>query len=90
MGFSLVRALLRRRCRSTYIVTSVFWGTALVFFLAKWIDVGNTTTQDFWVEVCEQIENGGSVVTTFTELGLIFHSQGFFVSQGSASFPGAS
>ncbi|KAF8272553.1 hypothetical protein EI94DRAFT_1856812 [Lactarius quietus] len=46
----------------------VFWGTALVFFLAKWINVGNTTTQDFWVEVCEQIENG---LFCLTGIGLI-------------------
>ncbi|KAI9448157.1 hypothetical protein H4582DRAFT_1898905 [Lactarius indigo] len=46
----------------------VFWGTALVFFLAKWIDLGNTTTQDFWVEVCEQIENG---LFCLTGIGLI-------------------
>jgi len=46
----------------------VFWGTALVFFLAKWINVGNTTTQDFWTEVCEQIENG---LFCLTGIGLI-------------------
>jgi hypothetical protein len=41
----------------------VFWGTGLVFILAKWIKLGNTTTQDFWVEVCEQILNGLFCVT---------------------------
>ncbi|KAI0269105.1 hypothetical protein BC834DRAFT_1039699 [Gloeopeniophorella convolvens] len=46
----------------------VFWGTALVFFLAKWIDLHNQTTQDFWVEVCEQIEDG---LFCLTGIGLI-------------------
>ena len=36
----------------------VFWGSALVFFLAKWINLNNQETQDFWVEICEQILNG--------------------------------
>ncbi|KAH8999236.1 hypothetical protein EDB92DRAFT_1833147 [Lactarius akahatsu] len=49
----------------------VFWGSAIVFFLAKWIVPGNTTTRDFWVEVCEQIENGG----------------GYFVSRALAFIP---
>ncbi|KAH9045533.1 hypothetical protein EDB85DRAFT_1907089 [Lactarius pseudohatsudake] len=46
----------------------VFWGSAIVFFLAKWIVPGNTTTRDFWVEVCEQIENG---LFCLTGIGLI-------------------
>jgi hypothetical protein len=46
----------------------VFWGAAIVFFLAKWINLGNTTTQDFWVEICEQIENG---LFCLTGIGLI-------------------
>ncbi|KZT74331.1 hypothetical protein DAEQUDRAFT_660489 [Daedalea quercina L-15889] len=36
----------------------VFWGTALVFFLARFINVHNDNTQNFWVEVCQQIETG--------------------------------
>ena len=37
---------------------SVFWGSALVLFLAKWINLHNQSLQDFWIELCEQIENG--------------------------------
>lgn len=37
---------------------SVFWGSALVLFLAKWINLQNQETQDFWTEICEQILNG--------------------------------
>jgi len=36
----------------------VFWGSALVLLLAKWINLNNQETQDFWVEICEQILNG--------------------------------
>jgi len=36
----------------------VFWGSALVLLLAKWINLGNQETQDLWVEICEQILNG--------------------------------
>ena len=43
-----------------YMPCSVFWGTALVLFLAKWINVHNSSTQDFWQEICEQILNGMS------------------------------
>jgi len=46
----------------------VFWGSALVFFLAKWINLHNQSTQDFWVEICEQILNG---LFCLTGIGLI-------------------
>ncbi|KAI0307282.1 hypothetical protein B0F90DRAFT_1932074 [Multifurca ochricompacta] len=46
----------------------VFWGTAIVFFLAKWINLHNQTTQDFWEEVTQQIENG---LFCLTGIGLI-------------------
>ncbi|CCM03162.1 uncharacterized protein FIBRA_05284 [Fibroporia radiculosa] len=36
----------------------VFWGTALVVFLARFIDLHNDNTQDFWIEICQQIETG--------------------------------
>jgi hypothetical protein len=36
----------------------VFWGSALVLLLAKWIHLDSQVTQDFWVEICEQILNG--------------------------------
>lgn len=42
----------------------VFWGTALVLFLARFIDLHNDNTQDFWVEVCQQIETGLFSVTS--------------------------
>ncbi|KAH9938207.1 uncharacterized protein B0H18DRAFT_866440 [Fomitopsis serialis] len=45
----------------------VFWGTALVFFLARFINVHNDNTQDFWVEVCQQIETG---LFSLTSIGL--------------------
>lgn len=65
----------------------VFWGTALVFFLAKWINVGNTTTQDFWTEVCEQIENGESVSITPIEPSLTPPSAGLFCLTGIGLIP---
>ncbi|PCH41098.1 hypothetical protein WOLCODRAFT_89020 [Wolfiporia cocos MD-104 SS10] len=42
----------------------VFWGTALVFFLARFIDLHNDNTQGFWVELCQQIETGLFSVTS--------------------------
>ncbi|KAI0046510.1 hypothetical protein FA95DRAFT_1560062 [Auriscalpium vulgare] len=41
----------------------VFWGAGIVIFLVKIINVHNKTTQEFWVEVCAQIENGLFCVT---------------------------
>ncbi|KAF7352700.1 hypothetical protein MVEN_01235900 [Mycena venus] len=41
----------------------VFWGAAIVFFLAKFINLHNSNTQGFWVEVSSQIENGLFTVT---------------------------
>jgi hypothetical protein len=38
----------------------VFWGAAIVFFLAKFINLHNADTQGFWVELSSQIENGRS------------------------------
>ncbi|KAJ7781130.1 hypothetical protein B0H16DRAFT_1497172 [Mycena metata] len=46
----------------------VFWGAAIVFFLAKFINFHNSNTQGFWVEVSSQIENG---LFTVTGIGLI-------------------
>ncbi|KAI9512233.1 hypothetical protein F5148DRAFT_1164993 [Russula earlei] len=46
----------------------VFWGSALVLFLAKWIKLHNKSTRDFWVEICEQILNG---LFCLTGIGLI-------------------
>jgi Protein of unknown function (DUF2985) len=36
----------------------VFWGAAIVIFLAKIINLHNANTQGFWIEVSSQIENG--------------------------------
>ncbi|KAJ7180203.1 hypothetical protein C8R43DRAFT_392654 [Mycena crocata] len=36
----------------------VFWGAAIVIFLAKIINLHNANTQGFWVEVSSQVENG--------------------------------
>ena len=40
-----------------YIV--VFWGAAIVLFLAKIINLHNPDRQGFWVEVSSQVVNGG-------------------------------
>lgn len=37
---------------------SVFWGAAIVFFLAKFINFHNANTQGFWVEVSSQVVCG--------------------------------
>lgn len=37
---------------------AVFWGTGIVFFLAKFINLHNDITQGFWVELCQQVETG--------------------------------
>jgi hypothetical protein len=36
----------------------VFWGAAIVIFLAKIINFHNANTQGFWVEVSSQVETG--------------------------------
>jgi len=46
----------------------VFWGAAIVIFLAKIINLHNANTQGFWIEVSSQIENG---LFTVTGIGLI-------------------
>ncbi|THV08448.1 hypothetical protein K435DRAFT_11158 [Dendrothele bispora CBS 962.96] len=46
----------------------VFWGAAIVIFLAKIINFHNANTQGFWVEVSSQVENG---LFTVTGIGLI-------------------
>ncbi|TFK43438.1 hypothetical protein BDQ12DRAFT_180030 [Crucibulum laeve] len=46
----------------------VFWGAAIVIFLAKIINLHNSNTQGFWIEVSSQIENG---LFTVTGIGLI-------------------
>ncbi|KAF7331890.1 hypothetical protein MKEN_00069300 [Mycena kentingensis (nom. inval.)] len=46
----------------------VFWGAAIVLFLAKIINLHNENTQGFWVEVSSQVVNG---LFTVTGIGLI-------------------
>ncbi|PPQ77440.1 LOW QUALITY PROTEIN: hypothetical protein CVT25_011022 [Psilocybe cyanescens] len=46
----------------------VFWGAAIVVFLAKIINFHNANTQGFWVEVSSQVETG---LFTVTSIGLI-------------------
>jgi hypothetical protein len=50
------------------LVRIAFWGAAIVFFLAKFINFHNANTQGFWVEVSSQVENG---LFTLTGIGLI-------------------
>ena len=51
-----------------YGVLVVFWGAAIIFFLAGWIPVANKWWQDRWVEISSQIVNG---LFTITGVGLI-------------------
>ncbi|KAI0030702.1 hypothetical protein K488DRAFT_26420, partial [Vararia minispora EC-137] len=44
-----------------------FWGSAIVLFLLKWINLHNAQTQGFWVELSCQIEN---TLFCITGLGL--------------------
>ncbi|KAK7695911.1 hypothetical protein QCA50_000550 [Cerrena zonata] len=46
----------------------IFWGTGIVFFLAKFINLHNANTQGFWVELCQQVETG---LFSATSIGLI-------------------
>ncbi|KAI0959490.1 hypothetical protein AcW1_004300 [Taiwanofungus camphoratus] len=46
----------------------VFWGCALVFFLARFINVHNDNTQKFWIEICQQVLTS---LFSFTSIGLI-------------------
>ncbi|KAI0702885.1 golgi-body localization protein domain-containing protein [Cytidiella melzeri] len=61
----------RKRICSTvsfYGFNVVFWGAGIVFFLGKLYNFHNQNTQDFWVEVCQQVETG---LFTATSIGLI-------------------
>ncbi|KDR83644.1 hypothetical protein GALMADRAFT_56550 [Galerina marginata CBS 339.88] len=46
----------------------VFWGAAIVIFLARIINFHNPNTQGFWIEVSSQVETG---LFTVTSIGLI-------------------
>jgi len=53
---------------SIYGILVVFWGTALVVFLAGWIPFSSKDRQGFWVEIGSQIENS---LFTVTGIGLL-------------------
>lgn len=44
-----------------YFFCVVFWGAAIIFFLAKFINLHNADKQGYWVEVSSQVVNGGSI-----------------------------
>ncbi|EIN10431.1 hypothetical protein PUNSTDRAFT_99948 [Punctularia strigosozonata HHB-11173 SS5] len=46
----------------------VFWGTAIVLFLVKWINLHNSIAQGYWLELSQQVETG---LFTLTSVGLI-------------------
>jgi len=76
------RAIIKRTLRGVWsflktpqgIVTAIygflvaFWGAAIVFFLGKLINLHNSDTQGFWVEISSQIENA---LFTVTGIGFI-------------------
>lgn len=51
-----------------YGILVVFWGAAIIFFLAGWVPTPNKWWQDRWVEISSQIVNG---LFTITGVGLI-------------------
>ena len=52
----------------THLICAVFWGTGIVVFLIKIINLHDSNAQGFWVELCQQIETG---LFTATSIGLI-------------------
>ncbi|KAF8592432.1 hypothetical protein K439DRAFT_1378530 [Ramaria rubella] len=46
----------------------VFWGAAIIFFLAGWVPTSSSDRKGFWVEVTSQIENA---LFTVTGIGLL-------------------
>jgi len=65
----------------------VFWGSALVLLLAKWINLNNQETQDFWIEICEQILNGLSRCHDTHEAGPHPNFIGLFCLTGIGLIP---
>lgn len=51
-----------------YGINVVFWGAAIVFFLAGWIPVSSKNQNDIWIEISSQVVNG---LFTVTGVGLI-------------------
>ncbi|EPQ28066.1 uncharacterized protein PFL1_04393 [Pseudozyma flocculosa PF-1] len=44
-----------------------FWGIAICLFIFKWIDVGDSNRQRYWIEICDQI-----LCALFAAVGLGF------------------
>ena len=68
----------------------VFWGAAIVFFLAKFINLHNANTQGFWVELSSQIENGWSfLIMSPRRNGHVYCwlCTGLFTATGLGLFP---
>ncbi|KAJ7129559.1 hypothetical protein C8R44DRAFT_872815 [Mycena epipterygia] len=63
-----VWAFLKTPLGESTVFCVVFWGAAIVIFLLKIINLHNSNTQGFWVEVSSQVENG---LFTVTGIGLI-------------------
>lgn len=57
-GSLLVRLVAQIIRYSALDVALVFWGTGIVFFLAKFINLHNDIQQSYWVELCQQVETG--------------------------------
>lgn len=53
---------------SIYAFLVIIWGSGIVLFLARIINLHNKNLNDFWVEVCQQIETS---LFSFTSIGLI-------------------
>lgn len=51
-----------------YGILVVFWGAAIVLFLAKIINLHNANLQNYWIELSSQVTNG---LFTVTGIGLI-------------------
>uniref|UniRef100_V5EDZ0 Integral membrane protein n=2 Tax=Kalmanozyma brasiliensis (strain GHG001) TaxID=1365824 RepID=V5EDZ0_KALBG len=52
---------------TTYAFLITFWGTAIMLFILKWINVGNPDRQRYWIEICDQI-----LCALFAAVGLGF------------------
>jgi multisubunit Na+/H+ antiporter MnhB subunit len=68
MVSSSVSTLIIIKCFHFDTLGLVFWGTAIVLFLVKWINLHNAISQGFWLELSQQIETG---LFTLTSVGLI-------------------
>ena len=63
-----MRSVFAYLCAEAFLV---FWGTGIVLFLVKWINLHNDITQGFWVELCQQVETGAFSVSEQVEQVLI-------------------